>query len=149
MRASRATELDESLLAPTLEAIKTGSPPLAAWMDEWLTLVPAHAVVDREAARADGDRHGQPLSERRGTAGEGDPGRRSTGKSMIEGLVRRFRRYARTPVAIFAYLGMAQMDFERLRGGLVLRALVPRPGRETPMGIRPVRRQLVRDPHAP
>lgn len=124
--ASRATELTESLLAPTLEAIKAGIPPLVAWTDQWLTLVPEEAIVDRARLgqmAAGMVNHFQNIAEQPSQA----PRAQIHRQSMIGGLVRRFRRYARTPVAIFAYLGMAQMDFERLRGGLVLRALFPDP----------------------
>jgi len=122
--ASRATGLTESLLAPTLGAIKAGRPPLAAWMEQWLTLVPADAIVDRtrlEQMAAGMVNHFQNVAMQPTKATRAQIYR----QSMIDGLVRRFRRYARTPVAIFAYLGMAQIDFERLRGGLVLRALFP------------------------
>lgn len=124
--ASRETELKLSLLAPTLNAIRMGEPPLAAWARQWLTFVPEDATVDRArleqlAAGMVSDFHN--IAELPAESTRSQIHR----QSMIGGLVRLFRRYARTPVAIFAYLGMAQMDFERLRGGLVLRALLPDP----------------------
>lgn len=38
-------------------------------------------------------------------------------------LVRLFRAYAQTPVAVFSHLGIVALDLERLRAALVLRAL--------------------------
>ncbi len=122
----RNSALAESPMAPTLEAVRAGQLPLAAWMDQWLGMVPEDAVTDRarlEKMAQGMVSHFQSIAEQQANATRA----RAHREAIFGDLLRRFRRFARTPVAIFAFLGMAQMDFERLRGGLVLRALFPDP----------------------
>ena len=56
-----------------------------------------------------------------------------TGSAWRVALGRRFvtafRRFARTPVAIFAFLGLSALDFDRLGAGLAVRAAFPDPAR--------------------
>lgn len=122
----RASALAESPMFPTLEAVMAGQLPLAAWMDQWLGMVPAGAVAERARLKKMAEamvHHFQRIAEQPANVVQA----RSHRDAIFGDLLRRFRRFARTPVAIFAFLGMAQMDFERLRGGLVLRALFPDP----------------------
>lgn len=122
----REVQLSRSLLAPTLDAIGLGEMPVAAWVEDWLAFAPARATADRARLEKMADTmvsHFQSIAERPADLTHS----RIQREAMFDGLLRQFRRYARTPVAIFAYLGMAQIDFERLRGGLVLRALFPDP----------------------
>jgi hypothetical protein len=42
---------------------------------------------------------------------------------LMIGLTRLFRRHGATPVAVFSHLALTALDLERLRGGLVRRAL--------------------------
>ncbi len=129
--AARAGKLEESPMAPVLSDISLGALPISAWMEQWLEQTPENAgemlkpltALVRIVAE-----HFQALAEQ-----STNPAAARGQREAVRGeLLRRFRRFARTPVAIFAYLGLALMDFERLRGGLVLRALFPDPaGRPT------------------
>ena len=129
--AARAGKLEESPMAPVLSDISVGTLPITAWMEQWLAQAPADAdeiLKPMSSLVRIVAEHFQALAEQ-----SADPAAaRGHREALRSELLRRFRRYARTPVAIFAYLGLALLDFERLRGGLVLRALFPNPaGRPT------------------
>lgn len=49
-------------------------------------------------------------------------------------LTKLFRRHAGSPVAVFAHLALVALDVERLRGGIVTRALLPPPQAASPPG---------------
>ncbi len=129
--ASRTAKIEESPMAPVLYAVSDGVLPITAWMEQWLTLAPkddAETLKQLNSLVRIVAEHFQALAEWSADAAL----TRGHREALRGDLLRRFRRHARTPVAIFAYLGMALLDFERLRGGLVLRALFPDPaGRPT------------------
>ena len=45
---------------------------------------------------------------------------------LDQSLTAAFRRHSQQPAAIFCHLGLVALDLERLRGGLVRRAVFPR-----------------------
>ncbi len=91
----------------------------AGWLGAWLRLMPAGdaapALLRRTAALL------MP-----GLPGAG--GGRTGGRDAAAGPARRalldlFRHHAASPVAVFAHLALMALDVERLRGGIVTRAL--------------------------
>jgi len=126
--AARRKALAGSRLAPVLDDAATGNAPLDAWQEHWLTLLPA----------------GHPDSQRRlhtlgiAIAGGVRPAvasiadtrsSRSRRRTLKQRFVSSFRRYASTPVAAFAFLGLSLLEYDRLRSGLVVRAVFPDPTR--------------------
>jgi hypothetical protein len=53
-------------------------------------------------------------------------GRRAVPERARAALVRLLRRFAASPVAVFAFLALVALDVERLRGGLLVRQLMVR-----------------------
>ena len=51
----------------------------------------------------------------------------NTWKNLVEYLKNLFRKHSQTPVAIFAFIGLIALDFERLRGIFIDRMLFPEP----------------------
>ena len=50
-------------------------------------------------------------------------GRGAAAEPVRAALVRLLRRFPATPIAVFAHLGLVALDVERLRGGLLVRAM--------------------------
>ena len=92
----------------------------AAWVEDWRAFWPrdSKAASDRDQLVATAGRLLGPLaaSGKQGGAAGGRPG-------LEPLLVRAFRQHAATPVAAIAHVGLALLDLERLRGGLVRRVL--------------------------
>jgi len=97
------------------DAAQRGQQATAEWLEGWHASLPSdagdRALLRRPAelllprlVRHDGQRGATVAAERRE-------------------LLKLFRRHAGSAVAVFAYLAMAALDVERLRGGLVVRAL--------------------------
>ncbi len=106
-----------------LAACSEGRDPVPTWQDAWRTRWPAMEDRVRRGLQAligAADRH------RAAMASAADPGVGVAPAAALEHeLVRLFRVYARTPVALFAHLGLVALDLERLRAALVQRALYP------------------------
>jgi hypothetical protein len=102
-------------------AIAEGAEPLATWLDIWLDRSPAGAERERLAALASElVRHLAPSA----AAGETTPAQRRI--PLQQALNRLFRRWSGSVGAVFCHLGLIALDVERLRAGLILRALLPR-----------------------
>jgi len=120
----------EALAATTLgriaAALGEGVPPVDAWLEAWAAEWPA---TDTAGAAALGrirrafHSHistilAEPLQYPRGPA---------LRRPIAERFNMVFRRESGRITAVFAHLGLMALDVERLRGGLVLRALFPDP----------------------
>lgn len=109
--------LPELALAPPAAA---PDPQAAArWLAAWqrmLPAAPAEAALCRRPAEL-------LLPRLAGRHDEAGPGRSAGAAAGQRTLARLFRRHAATAVAVFAYLALVALDLERLRGGLVVRAL--------------------------
>jgi hypothetical protein len=88
---------------------------LAAWRADWARALPPEA-----AARRPWRRPAELLLPRLAAA---DGARGVAAETQQQALVRLFRRHAGTALMVFAYLALVALDLERLRGGLVRRAL--------------------------
>ncbi len=103
-----------------VSAWKSGRGLLAGWLDGWRASWPREGPERRAALQALTDLmvdHVQQFPA--ASPGSGWPVRRYLAKR----LELEFRRHALTPTAVFAYLALLALDLERLRAGLVRRAL--------------------------
>jgi len=100
---------------PLGDTARRGQQATTEWLERWHASLPrdagVRALLRRPAelllprlARHDGQRGTMVAAERRE-------------------LLKLFRQHAGSAVAVFAFLAMAALDVERLRGGLVVRAL--------------------------
>lgn len=119
----RAEGLAASPLADVAAAIRQGAQPVDAWLRAWADTWPrADAGCEvLERIRAAYRTHAaiilaDPLSQPVG------PGLRAR---LAARLVGTFRRHSGQIGAVIAHVGLMALDVERLRGGLVLRALFP------------------------
>jgi hypothetical protein len=94
-----------------------GAGTAAVWRTEWQRRTPIgefHGEVLQRPAQlllpALFDAHG---------------GRAAQDESVRHALIRLFRRFAFSPVAVFAHLALVALDVERVRGGLLVRRLLP------------------------
>ena len=88
---------------------------LSDWLDEWTRRLPPDAS-DPALLRRPAELLWPGLSERGSLRGLGV-------ESVWHSLLRLFRRHATGAVAVFAHLALVWLMAERLRGGLVVRAL--------------------------
>lgn len=125
---ARHKTLADCELATVLAATAAGRPPLAAWHEYWLTLLPAGDTASRRALE---EMAGQTADDAAPDgAGAFAPGASSALRTSLgQRFLRSFRRHARTPVAVFASLGLSLLEYDRLRRGLVIRAVFPDPAR--------------------
>lgn len=107
---------------PTLpqgEPARSGQRASAEWLERWRELLPSdagdHVLMQRPAVL---------LLPRLGGPGAGRAFADESGRYALLAL---FRRHAGSAVAVFAYLALAALDLERLRGGLVVRVLLEPP----------------------
>lgn len=122
-REERDERLGQSLPA---QPGRRGRPvgPTARWAGHWRSLWPR--TGGRETRGLDALQH--LVAEHLGRMAEADgPERGQQHRDELgAGLVRIFRRHSRSPAAAFAHLGVIALDLERLRGGLLTRALFTR-----------------------
>jgi hypothetical protein len=90
----------------------------ARWLATWEAALPADGAGTAEADAC--RRPAELLLPRLQGAESGRPAR---AEPVRQALMRLFRRRAATAAAVFAYLALAALDVERLRGGLVARSL--------------------------
>jgi hypothetical protein len=121
---------DKALAATHLarigEPVREGVPPVDAWLAAWVIDWPAADVsggLALERVRHAFHSHvstilAEPLQHPPGPA---------LRHRIAERLNMAFRRESGRITAVFAHLGLMALDVERLRGGLVLRALFPDP----------------------
>ncbi|MBF0162008.1 MAG: hypothetical protein HQL88_06945 [Magnetococcales bacterium] len=117
------------LLSPTPEMARleerwrAGTPLLTAWLDQWILLWPVRRGQWADALGALSDmlqNHARAFP----TLPDADAARQAR-QQLQQRLRTLFRRHIGQPAAIFIHLALMAMDFERLRGGLLLRALFP------------------------
>lgn len=119
---SRRQALAGSRYRELARAIADGAEPLPAWLAVWEDTMagrPVDALARRAELAALLRRHFTTSHER---AAETPDGR---GRHLRQALTRRFRGWAGGIGAVFTHLGLVALDAERLRAGLVLRALIP------------------------
>lgn len=114
--------LRSSALAEITDAILDGIPPVTAWLDAWVRRFPS---VDRDTRTAL-DRMRR-VYETHTKAILDEPLRQPVGPALRRRLRERlnitFRHHSGRIAAVFAHLGLMALDVDRLRAGLVLRAL--------------------------
>ncbi len=107
--------LDVLLPGPKRELTLAGR-----WYAHWRTLWPKDATERRAlAALAETVKAHVARLERSGPQDASAPYRRE----LAQTITRMFRRHGGTPTAAFCHLALVALDLERLRGGLVRRAL--------------------------
>lgn len=108
--------------APLVAAWESRRGLLAGWLDGWRASWPRDCSEHLAALQALADlmvahvRHFSAVSPDTAWSGR---------HSLSRRLELAFRRHALAPAAVFAYLALLALDLERLRGGLVKRALFP------------------------
>lgn len=120
----RREALAASAYAAMAAAMSVGRSPVEAWLDSWEEIWPAaDAVPALQALRLLLGGHIQGILQETESQPIG-PGLR---RQFAERLTAVFRRESGRIGAVFAHLALMLLDLERLRGGLVLRALFPDP----------------------
>ncbi len=118
----RAEAMTRHLGEAIVAACREGD-PVAAWCREWRRLwpdTPAGLRAGLERLIGGLERHQQAM------AGVTDAATGNALRAELDTRLNRlFRGYARTPLAIFAHLGLVALELERLRAALVERALYP------------------------
>lgn len=112
---------DTAAVAPLEQAWASGTPLLEAWLTHWRHLWPATSKTERQ--------HMEQLIHTLQTHADQfatlpDHTTACTARQQLQQrLSRLFRQWTAQPAALFIYLVRMALDFERLRGGLVQRAL--------------------------
>ena len=120
----RRDALAQSPLGAVAEAVAAQTHPLKAWLDAWEKNWPeGETIHGAENFRRVISQYLQGILTRP-QANTGGPELRAP---LEKALTAFFRSDAGSIGAVFAHLGLVLLDIERLRGGLVLRALFPRP----------------------
>ena len=120
----RREALSTSQYGEIADAIIGNRSPVEAWLDSWESTWPAaQSVPALETLRLILGSHIEDILQETGSQPTG-PGLRS---QLAERLTAVFRRESGKIGAVFAHLALMLLDLERLRGGLVLRALFPDP----------------------
>lgn len=114
---------EASELAPMVTAWGAGEPLWLGWVRRWHQLWPVYGRAARplRLLEARARRHRElllPGGERPAAPGE----RYQRAAAQLDGLL---RRHPRHPVASYAYLARVALDYQRLRGLLLHRRLVP------------------------
>jgi hypothetical protein len=119
--ASRVDAMQNSDCACLVDAWSRGQGLQDAWLDHWKRLWPG------KPRNQNGLEYLVRLLREHGAALRGEAGHSSARhRAVLEaGLGAAFRRYSFQPAALYAHLGLTALDLERLRGGLVRRALFP------------------------
>jgi hypothetical protein len=122
--AGANTDVLTGHLGPAIvAACRDGGNPLVAWRDDWHRRWPrspgvADIGLNKLADAAQAHAHAM--------AGTLDMSAGRALRAELEGRFSRlFRAYARTPVAVFAHLGLLALDVEKLRAALLQRCLYP------------------------
>jgi len=110
----RAQALQATELAPLAPAVRAGLPIGSAWQQQAARLMPG---VDQES----GARLGLLVRLGPAAGAESAPG-------AAAALVRLFRAAAETAIASGCHLALLGLEIERLRGGLIVRCLLPATG---------------------
>lgn len=129
--AQTDTERRNEALAATMlgrisEPVREGTPPVDAWLGAWVNEWPAAdaaGVIALERVRRAFHSHVSTILAEPLQYPPGPALRRRIGERFNMA----FRRESGRITAVFAHLGLMALDVERLRGGLVLRALFPDP----------------------
>jgi hypothetical protein len=120
----REESLEASPFAGVAVAIRDKQPPVEAWLDAWESRLPAAGDIEGLASlKRLLARHMENILQEPAARPEG-PALRA---QLAERLTSLFRRESGRIGAVFAHIGLLMLDVERLRGGLVLRALFPDP----------------------
>ncbi len=118
--AGRRAIVAQSFLAPLVAPRPEGRGIADLWLDHWKTLWPGGESAEPALAAF-------AAAVARDLAGPSSPGPGASDEGMRRGTericVRAFRNRAATPVAAFAHIALVLIDLERLRGGVVRRAL--------------------------
>lgn len=117
-----------SELAPVVAAWDTGEPLWRGWGRQWRALWPGRAGGDRPLHRLETrvlHHRDLLLSGAGGHAGPGAGERYRRAAGELDGLL---RRHPRHPVASYAYLAHTALTYQRLRGLLLQRRLMPQTG---------------------
>ncbi|MBF0401863.1 MAG: hypothetical protein HQL90_13985 [Magnetococcales bacterium] len=112
---------DTATVAPLQQAWQAGTPLLTAWLTHWRSLWPPLAKTERnrlERLIQIFQTHADQFAELPDSNAA-----RLARQQLQQRLAGLFRQQAGQPVALFVYLARMALDFERLRGGLLLRAL--------------------------
>ncbi|UCC15042.1 MAG: hypothetical protein JSW21_03580 [Gammaproteobacteria bacterium] len=123
---SRREALQSTLLSRASFEIDWDVPPVTAWFDAWKDLCPSADESDEAALdriRVDYEKHTAAIQDNPLAYPVGPPLRRR----LAQRFNSIFRQHSGRIPAVFAHLGLMALDVERLRGGLVLRALFPVP----------------------
>lgn len=122
----RREALGQTRLSRIATPVLEGAPPVAAWLDAWQRDWPREDAADisaLERLRRIFQTHISTILEEPLEHPPGPALRRQIGDRFSMA----FRRESGRIAAVFAHLGLMALDLERLRGGLVLRALFPDP----------------------
>ena len=122
----RRESLSTSVLGGIADAVNEGVAPVTAWLDGWTSAWPkAGADVARSLGQV------RTALEGHAEAIQLDPGSYPAGPRLRAPLLARlnslFRRHSGQIAAVFAHIGLMFLDLERMRGGLVIRALFSDP----------------------
>lgn len=123
----RARALESSDLAPLAAAVRGESTAIEAWLERWSGLVPP---ADRDARECLALLE-RLLAKHAAAAGAADQSLDPLRQDLERRLGRLFRRAASTPVAALCHLALLALDYERLRGDLILRATLERAARSS------------------
>jgi hypothetical protein len=122
----RREALSASALSGIADAVSEGVSPMVAWLDGWASTWPeVGAGVARSLTQI------RMAFERHAEAIRLDPASYPAGPRLRAPLLARlnnlFRRHSGQIAAVFAHIGLMSLDLERMRGGLVIRALFSDP----------------------
>jgi hypothetical protein len=122
----RREALAASVMGGIAQGLTEGAAPMVAWLNGWAATWPAvGAGVARSLleVRTAFERHDEEIRL--------DPANSPAGPRLRRPLLARlntlFRRHSGQIAAVFAHIGLMSLDLERMRGGLVIRALFPEP----------------------
>jgi len=125
-----ADRREEALATTSLgrisEPVRDGKPPVDAWLDAWVAEWPVRDVPGRRALERVRRAFHVHVSTILAEPLQYPPGP-ALRRRIAERFTVAFRRESGRITAVFAHLGLMALDVERLRGGLVLRALFPDP----------------------
>jgi hypothetical protein len=122
----RREALEQTRLSRIAAPLLEGTPPVAAWLDGWQREWPAEDAADMTALRRLRQVFRRHISTILEEPLEHPPGP-ALRRQINERFNMAFRRESGRIAAVFAHFGLMALDLERLRGGLVLRALFPDP----------------------
>lgn len=118
---TRLRELSATEMAPLADQLADSKTAVAAWVAHWRSLWPP-----QPSQHAGLEKLSQHLRDHMGVMQSADVAvsEMTAQKERLERqLVRLIRTHQQRPVAMFSYLGLLALDLQRLRGGLVRRAL--------------------------